>query len=250
MILGINGIIASSSFDPSYQAILQYAKDISTLPSASQQFKQNKMLVDLKAAGIWDKLDTFGVFATDGNSNYALIDWKRLVTYTGIPTLTFTTNQGFTGNGTSAYIDLNYNGATQRVNYADDSAHQMVWVRNITPSSPIATSNFASTRSNIQKTSSGNNGINSSNATTLNATSSVGFIMYSRNSSLGYNQYNNNTLLASPLQTRNQTGGAAALLRSNTSYSANQISIQSLGADLSSLASTYYTILNTYMTSL
>jgi hypothetical protein len=255
MILGINGIIASSSFDKDYQAILKYATSLGyALPIAAQQVKQNKLIVDLKAAGIWNKLDTFGVFAvqtTDGSSNFALIDWKRLIYYTGIPTLTFSTNGGFTGNGTSAYIDLNYNAATQRVNYGDDNAHQMIWMKTAGSISALASSNFASGRSNIQRLSSANNGINSSLATSGSATAmTVGFIMYSRNNSTTYNRYNNTSSADIMTQTRNQSGGTAAILRSQLLYADSQISMQSLGADLSTESSTYYTILNTYMSSL
>jgi hypothetical protein len=54
-------------FDADYQAVLNYATTQGyTLPSAGQQTLQNQLVVDLKAGGIWAKLDTFGVFATDG----------------------------------------------------------------------------------------------------------------------------------------------------------------------------------------
>jgi hypothetical protein len=56
---------------------------------------QNQLVVDLKDGGIWSKLDTFAVFATDGDSDFALIDWIRLSDYTAFNSPTFTTNQGF-----------------------------------------------------------------------------------------------------------------------------------------------------------
>jgi len=92
------------------------------LPSGGQQTLQNDLLVALKAAGVWSKLDTFANFATDGDSDFALIDWKRVTDYTAFNSPTFTTNQGFTGNGTSAYIDTNFNPSTSGVNYTLDSA--------------------------------------------------------------------------------------------------------------------------------
>jgi hypothetical protein len=58
---------AAPLFDADYQAVLDYATTQGyTLPSAGQQTLQNQLVVDLKAGGIWSKLDTFGVFATDG----------------------------------------------------------------------------------------------------------------------------------------------------------------------------------------
>jgi hypothetical protein len=237
--------------DADYQAVLDYATTQGyTLPSAGQQTLQNQLVVDLKDAGVWSKLDTFSVFATDGDSDFALIDWKRLTQYTAFNSPTFTADEGFTGNGTSSYIDCNYNGATNRVNYEDDSAHMMVWARIFGASSELATTNISTARSSIRRTTSGNNGINSTSGSSGSLSSSVGFIMFSRYNSSNYNQYNNNSLLTNVPQPRNSSGGQALVLRNAIGYSNSQISFCSLGANLSSEASSYYTALNTYITSL
>ena len=125
MITSYSNIISvtTSNVDPDYQAVLNYATSLGyTLPSVGQQVKQNQLMLNLKAGGIWSKLDTFAVFATDGSSNFALIDWKRLVLMTAVNSPTFTTNDGFQGNGTSSYIDTNFNPSTQGVNYTQNSA--------------------------------------------------------------------------------------------------------------------------------
>ncbi len=124
------------SYDATYQAILDYATSQGyTLPSDSQKLLQNQLVVDLKASGIWSKLDTFANFATDGNSNFALIDWKRLTQYTAVNSPIFTPNQGFTGGGTR-YIDTNYNPSTQAVNYQLNNASLGTYIRTA-PVSPI-----------------------------------------------------------------------------------------------------------------
>jgi hypothetical protein len=129
-------------FDADYQAVLDYATTQGyTLPSASQQLLQNQLVVDLKDGGIWSKLDTFGVFATDGDSDFALIDWIRLSDYTAVNSPTFTTDEGFTGNGTSAYIDTNFNPTTQGVNYTLNNASRYYF-------------HFAGTNLNIEGTTS------------------------------------------------------------------------------------------------
>jgi hypothetical protein len=254
MILSTHGILASSggvAFDADYQAVLNYATTQGyTLPSAGQQILQNQLMLDLKAGGVWNKLDTFSVFATDGSSDFALIDWIRLTQYTAVNSPTFTADEGFTGNGTSSYVDCNYNGATNAVNYANDSAHQMVWAMVFGSSVELATNNFSVGRQIIRRTSSQNNGINSSTASSGSLNSAVGFIMFSRNNSTNFNQYNNNSLLANVTQTRNSTGGTSLVLRTAFGFSNSTISAASLGADLSSDASSYYTALNTYITSL
>jgi hypothetical protein len=127
--LGTNEVWSAT--DPDYQQILNYATSQGyTLPSAGQQILQEQLLNDLISFGIWDKLDTFAVFATDGDSDFALIDWKRLSQYAAVNSPTFTTNGGFTGNGTSAYIDTNFNPATSGVNYTLNNAGRFYWVDN------------------------------------------------------------------------------------------------------------------------
>ena len=131
MILSSHGIIGSSivqfAFDADYQAVLDYGTTQGyTLPSASQQLLQNQLVVDLKDGGIWSKLDTFGVFATDGDSDFGLIDWIRLIDYTAVNSPTFTTDLGFQGDGISAYIDLVYQSQTDWVNVTQNNATQFV----------------------------------------------------------------------------------------------------------------------------
>ena len=117
------GTPAPPAFDADYQSVLDYATAQGyTLPSGGQQTLQNDLVVALKAAGVWSKLDTFGVWATDGDSDFALIDWKRLTDYTAVNSPTFTTNQGFQGNGTSAYINSNFNILNDSVNMLVDDA--------------------------------------------------------------------------------------------------------------------------------
>jgi hypothetical protein len=117
------------NFDADYQAVLNYATTQGyNLPTYSQRLKQNQLLLDLKAGGIWSKLDSFRVYATDGDSSYALIDWKRLVMCTAVNSPTFTTNVGYRGNGTSAYINSNYNPSLHAVNLSLNSASIFAYI--------------------------------------------------------------------------------------------------------------------------
>jgi hypothetical protein len=99
-------LLSGSGFDSDYQAVLDFATSEGyTLPSENQQILQNQLVLDLKSNGIWSNLDAFGVLATDGDSDFALIDWVRLITMTANSSPTFQTNLGYTGNGTSSFID-------------------------------------------------------------------------------------------------------------------------------------------------
>jgi hypothetical protein len=141
-ILKSGGGGGGGGFDADYQAVLDYGTTQGyTLPSGGQQTLQNDLVVALKAAGVWSKLDTFANFATDGDSDFALIDWIRLSDYTAVNSPTFTTDEGFTGNGTSAYINTNFNPTTQVVNYTLNNASRYYF-------------HFAGTNLNIEGTTS------------------------------------------------------------------------------------------------
>ena len=130
-------------FDADYQAVLDYGTAQGyTLPSGGQQTLQNDLVVALKSAGVWSKLDTFANFATDGDSDFALIDWKRLSDYTAINSPTFASNVGFQGDGTSSYIDSNYNAATSGVNFVAND-YSFGWYMDTIDTAILAEAAFA-----------------------------------------------------------------------------------------------------------
>jgi hypothetical protein len=117
----VNG--GGSGFDSDYQAVLDFAtSEGDTLPSANQQILQNQLVLSLKDKGLWNKKDAFGLFATDGNVDFALICWKRLIKMDAINSPTFTINGGFDGNGSSSYIDTLFRPAIDGVNFLQDDA--------------------------------------------------------------------------------------------------------------------------------
>jgi hypothetical protein len=116
-----------------YQDVLDYADSQGyQRPSYAQQALQDALVGDLKDAGVWSKLDLFYVFPTDGDSDFASINWKDPNDYeiTEVNSPTFTTNVGFTGNGTSALLYTNFNPLTDRVNYdpKGGDGQRFVWV--------------------------------------------------------------------------------------------------------------------------
>ena len=121
------GFIGSGDFgfDPDYKAVLDYANARGyALPSSYQLTLQNRLVLDLKDAGVWSKLDLFYVFATDGDSDFASINWKDPNNFecTEVNSPTFTTNEGFASNGTSSYLNTNFNLSTDGTNYSQNDA--------------------------------------------------------------------------------------------------------------------------------
>jgi hypothetical protein len=240
-------------FDADYQAVLDYATTQGyTLPSAGQQTLQNQLLVDLKAGGIWSKLDTFAVFATDGDSDFALIDWKRLSDYTAVNSPTFTTNEGFTGNGTSSYIDTNFNPATQGTNYTLDDASRFYYVNIISGGSVALEGIVLNARNGSQIGTSTSQRINQS-VSTLNAAAQMGvsgWNIINRTSSTNVELFIDTTQNSRTANSTNVESQNQFVLRSGSAYNTSQFQCYGMGGSLVSENTDFYNSMNTYITSL
>jgi len=123
-------LAGGGGFDADYQAVLDQASSLGyTAPSAAQQTLQNTLVTDLKTAGVWSKLDVFYVFATDGDSDYATLNWKTPSSHqiTKVNSPTFTTDIGFRGNASSSYLNTNYAPSTDAVNYELNNASMFMY---------------------------------------------------------------------------------------------------------------------------
>lgn len=243
------GFQFDGGFDSDYESILNYATTQGyTKPSAAQQIKQNKLLVDLKTAGVWSKLDTFAIFATDGNSDFALIDWKRLTQYTAYNSPTFSTNGGFTGNGTSSYIDTNFNPTVGTNNYLLNDAGRFYWVDN---------------RTGVQWEGVSSGGINDSRNATSNLhriNSSVfnasvvfnvdEFHAINRTSSTNVEVFTNTTQFSRTATSTSIFNSNQFILRGGGTYNGSRFRMYAMGGNLVAENTDFYNALNTYFTSL
>lgn len=242
-----------AAFDSDYQAVLNYATSLGyTLPSSAQQIKQNQLMLSLKAGGIWSKLDTFAMFANDGGSNFALIDWKRLTTYTAVNSPTFSSNGGFASNGTSSYIDTNFNPATSGVNYTLNNAGRFFWVDNRTaiPTELWEGTATSSGNRSANSSTSGNQKINSVNQTSPVAFNVDEFHAINRTSSSNV-EFFTNTTQSSRFQTSTSIISENQVIsRSFGSFNTSRFRFYAMGASIVSENTAFYNAINTYMTSL
>jgi len=253
MILSTHGIVGSqiAQFDVSYQAILNYATTQGyTLPSAGQRVLQNQLVIDLKAGGIWTKLDTFSVFATDGNSDFALIDWIRLSQYTAVNSPTFTTNGGFKGNGTSSYINTEFS-ANIGVNYTLNNASRFFWVddRLGTVFEGIDTTSGNNSFNN----SSSNHIINSGNTafTGGNVDFAIdGWHSICRDSSSTISLFTNTTRYDRTSNSISLVNNKQVIDKRASTFAQHRFRCWGAGASLISENTDLYNALNTYLTSL
>lgn len=242
-------------FDADYQAILDYATTQGyTLPSSGQQIKQNILLSSLKTAGIWSKLDTFANFATDGDSNFALIDWKRLTQYTAVNNPTFTSNVGFLTNGTNSYINTN---KIPGPNFILNSASEFKWVNNNIDSIGGTVSSGArstSATANLYEVNPTTVFVNSNISLNLSSNNLAGFRHLNRPNSTQAQRFVNGVGItgnqASTVVVNRIPFIGALNAGSATGFESNSFSIYGFGGDLSAEATAFYNAVNTYITSL
>lgn len=258
----------SNAFHPFYKAVLDRAVSLGyTLPSYPQQIKQNRMVTEFVRLNIWTKYDLLYIFATDGDSNFSTINWKTPASYQCSPvnSPTFTTNQGWAGNGTSSYLNTTWDPFNNRVNWQQYDCSFGGYVNTVSSantSAQFGANDATNTNSSylqpwfsggtvyrINSSLSNQNGSSPGSAKFLwHVTSPDASNSYLyRNGSL----YHTGSVAGSAAHTasdfyigaRNDNGTAA-------NYTTRQTSMFFTGASMSGLEDEIYTVWNTYFTSL
>ena len=251
------------SFDSSYQAVLDYASGQGyALPSAGQQILQNQLVLDLKAAGIWDQLDLFYVFATDGDSDYATLNWKDPTQFqcSKVNSPTFTENVGFNGNGSTSYLNLNWDPANNGVNYTLDDADivEYTTAEQLGGYSGSRNANNAGMYWNVFNMgfSGGNIRINNINSTPVSYTPIEGLYFMGRSDNDTITtRINNGTLLTTTqasveLSSNDVYIGALNSNGSAGNFHSRTSSLVAIGGHMTDLHSAFYNAWTTYLTSL
>lgn len=215
------------------------------------------LICGLVTDGVFAKLDTLYIFATDTSAHALLnlVSTSFNASLIGAPT--FTADRGFTGTGAlTAVVDTGFNPSTAAGLYTQNSAHLSAWSNTTgANSASVAGANGASI-TNIYPnfgTSDTYIRINDSVASgQVGTTAGLGWYMGSRNSSSNRDAYNNNTSLGN---TPSATSAALAnlniyFLGSNANdATTRQITMGSIGGALTSTdAGNFYSRLRTYMT--
>ena len=123
-----------SSLDPATQALLDQATtDGYTAPTGTYLTALDAYIVYLKAQGIWDLLDVLYLPSSGGDSDFACYNLKDPTQFnlTKVNSPTYTIGEGFTGNGTTSYLDTNWNPSTNGVNYTLNDAGTSIYTRSI-----------------------------------------------------------------------------------------------------------------------
>lgn len=231
---------------------------MTTQPTSARQTLINNAIVSLKTAGVWSKLDALYVTAAAdaqaGQRNW-IADAFNL-SPTSSPT--FTADRGYAGNGSSSYLDTNFNTSTG-VNFTRDSASWSVFSRSsaaLVPDGNFSTPNGTTLAGN-------GDGAPGNAAWRINGPSETapvnadGSGLYSavRTASATTALYKNGSLLQASSQTSAAPLNTTLLLgafRQDASpafFSTRQISAAAIGAGLTAQnALDLYNALHAYMT--
>lgn len=243
-------------FTAEYKAVLNRGTTLSyTLPTTATQQKQNKLLKSMKADGVWDKLDVFYVFAVDNNASaFATLNWKNpnANQSTLVSSPTFVNNGGFQGNGTSSYIDTNFNPATQGVQYTQNNASRYFFTHAISGTGRLdgvmsSNANTMTRGSNqSQRINAGTNNLSAPfdydanvNTKSIHRTSATSVTLY--NSTTGTTLTQTSTAITSANQ---------LILRGSVLYGTHTCAAYAMGASLIAEHSAFIAGWNTYKSSL
>lgn len=236
------------SYSSEYQAILTAGSGF-TRPSSAEQTLQNQLIIDLKSAGIWAKLDAFYMFAnniTDSTGAFARINWKTpSANYgssqgSGLPTIS--AKNGFTGNGTAG-INLNF-AHFSGTNFANPNGSIGVYYGTVQASTAAI-----STGAGGSRIRSGSSSSVTSSVITFTATNNS-FVQVNRTSAAITAYLNGSSTGTSPsLQPWVSTDTSNFFIFWNgTSYGSSQIKLAFIGGNLAAEAATFNTLIQNYIT--
>lgn len=207
------------------------------------------LIVGLKADGIWTKLDRLWLFAGENQAS-ALVDLTHGSIATLINAPTLTVDRGYTGDGSSKYIDTNFNPTIGPNKHLQDDAHWGHW-NNTNDISNQLYSGVNNSATGFQANAGQLYLRINDGAGPISATNPTGLWVDSRQNSSGSSVYRNGSL------SQNITVGTGALTNQNFyvlaatggTPSPTQCAAYSIGGGLTATEiGNFYTRLRTYMT--
>ncbi len=219
---------------PETQALMEA---MTSAPNRKRTFLIDDTISVLKEKDLWNKLDLLYILAAH-DSQSAKLNWKNpsLYNLAEYNSPTFTANQGFTGNGTSAYLDSGFNvsSAAGRV-ISQNSAHISVYA--ITGSATYAMDAGLDTANNLRvmaRSSSTNLAtVNSATNITWSAGAAPNFVVATRNDATNVTAYEDAASSSGAATSAAIPSANFVILRATGVYTDRRVAMASLGSGLS-----------------
>lgn len=228
-----------------------------TPPSAARKIVINSLVVSLKSAGIWAKLDCLYVLAA-ADVQAAAVNWREPASFAinAGGGLTFTADRGVAGDGTTGFCDSNFNPTTAPTpQFTQNSAHMGFWSRTnlnnaAATSYEIGNSNSYMARNGADSTIVGNPN-NGGSKTIASGTPLPGHIAYSRTAAGAWKGYVNGTGANTGVDASAAPSNANLYINrvNGVGFGVNQIAAAHWGSQLNDAqALACYQALQAYMT--
>lgn len=239
--VGSGGALGSVvSYDPAAVAIFNA---FTVPPTTARKQLINTCVVSLKTAGVWQLLDCLW-FMDAADSQAAAINWINPATFTltNVGSMSFIADRGFTGNGSSSYLNTGYVPSTAGLGLALNDAHYSGWSLTAAAagSANRIIGNVASTtgRSLILPRNTGDlvtGLVNGSSGTTISNASTQGHFLANRAASNATTIYKDGASIGTTADASNSLPTQAVTLgRDTTNFASLQLAGASIGRSLTS----------------
>lgn len=244
---------AGVSYDSDAQAIFAA---FTTPPDAARKALINAYVAGLKADGVWAVLDVLYVMAA-ADSQAATINWRAPASFAlvGVNSPGFTTDRGYTGNGTSSRLRTQYTPSVNGVNYTQDSSSCWLFSLSNTQSNNNDIGSATAPRVNLNvrnATDQSSGDINNAAGVTMNVsnTNGIGFFGIQRRAAADRRLWANGTQLGATSTTASTAVASQEQWVCGTNsatFSARQQAVAAWGASLAGLESAFYNRTLTYL---
>jgi hypothetical protein len=229
---------AASSYSFVNAEAAAWVAAMSTAPTNARKALIDNLVGSLKSAGFWAKLDWISLLAAHSNQAARLNGINPAQSMTAVNSPIFTTDQGYTGDGVSAHLDLGVTHASLAKAVQDDQS----WSIGVRNEGSRVVGNWAlglagsgaTTGLNLAVSPAVNVRIGSSNSGALSDASSAGRWCASRKSSTTASVYKSGVAVNSALSNPSSPNAALniTLLRASASYGNSQVSYFCIGSGL------------------
>ena len=245
--------IGASLFDIDYKAVLDRAVALGyAIPSAAQQTLQDTLVRDLKTAGVWSKLDALYIMANDGSREFGSLNWASPSNFalSEVSSPTFTSNEGFMGNGLSSTLDTGINMGIDTTQFNQSTLNGSFggWSYNIKDGGGAALMGDLLNVNNLR----GGTADYIFGSRPGDSNLITGLYHMNEDGTNAIQYQNGSQIVSLPLDTLQTTNNTMHLLSEGglDAFSVDTISIAFIGGDLSAEASDLYNAFNTYMSAI
>ncbi|MBY5698391.1 hypothetical protein [Rhizobium leguminosarum] len=168
---------------------------LTTPPTAERASLYSTLILSLKSAGVWSKLDALWIMAAADSQAARLNLVSSSYPLTPISNPVFTVDRGYTGDGSASYLDTNMDtGAGGSVKIQRNSAFMGCYVNTATTGADVremGSRNYAVNLLNLTSGMSFRSSATNSDSTVATFANSIGFGATNRNNSANHDGYRN-----------------------------------------------------------